>query len=254
MPTIVVDVMPKAELLDPQGKAVAGCARAARRRRLQLACASASASSSPSRARSPRRPRQGPRDRRRDPLELGDRGRRRHRGRGVSARIGVITFPGSLDDRDAQRAIRIAGGRAGRALARLARPRGRRRARAARRLQLRRLPARRCDRRTRADHGRSEGCRGQRACRCSASATGSRCSSRRICCRAGSSATRTSSSSAATSACASRTPRPPGRRDFADGPGDRHPAEERRRRVHRRGSETSTGSRARDSSRSATSA
>jgi phosphoribosylformylglycinamidine synthase I len=28
----------------------------------------------------------------------------------VTARIGVITFPGSLDDRDAQRAIRIAGG------------------------------------------------------------------------------------------------------------------------------------------------
>jgi phosphoribosylformylglycinamidine synthase len=29
----------------------------------------------------------------------------------VTARIGVITFPGSLDDRDAQRAIRLAGGR-----------------------------------------------------------------------------------------------------------------------------------------------
>jgi phosphoribosylformylglycinamidine synthase len=28
----------------------------------------------------------------------------------VTARIGVITFPGSLDDRDAQRAIRVAGG------------------------------------------------------------------------------------------------------------------------------------------------
>ena len=28
----------------------------------------------------------------------------------MSARIGVITFPGSLDDRDAQRAVRIAGG------------------------------------------------------------------------------------------------------------------------------------------------
>jgi len=28
----------------------------------------------------------------------------------VTARIGVITFPGSLDDRDAQRAVRIAGG------------------------------------------------------------------------------------------------------------------------------------------------
>jgi phosphoribosylformylglycinamidine synthase subunit PurQ / glutaminase len=28
----------------------------------------------------------------------------------VSARIGVVTFPGSLDDRDAQRAVRLAGG------------------------------------------------------------------------------------------------------------------------------------------------
>jgi len=28
----------------------------------------------------------------------------------VTARVGVITFPGSLDDRDAQRAVRIAGG------------------------------------------------------------------------------------------------------------------------------------------------
>jgi phosphoribosylformylglycinamidine synthase I len=28
----------------------------------------------------------------------------------VTARIGVITFPGSLDDRDAQRAVRVAGG------------------------------------------------------------------------------------------------------------------------------------------------
>jgi phosphoribosylformylglycinamidine synthase subunit PurQ / glutaminase len=30
----------------------------------------------------------------------------------MSARIGVVTFPGSLDDRDAQRAVRIAGGEA----------------------------------------------------------------------------------------------------------------------------------------------
>ncbi|CAG7617372.1 phosphoribosylformylglycinamidine synthase subunit PurQ [Leucobacter soli] len=30
----------------------------------------------------------------------------------MSARIGVVTFPGSLDDRDAQRAIRLAGGEA----------------------------------------------------------------------------------------------------------------------------------------------
>ena len=30
----------------------------------------------------------------------------------MSARIGVVTFPGSLDDRDAQRAVRLAGGEA----------------------------------------------------------------------------------------------------------------------------------------------
>ena len=29
---------------------------------------------------------------------------------GVTARVGVVTFPGSLDDRDAQRAVRLAGG------------------------------------------------------------------------------------------------------------------------------------------------
>src|SRR3712207_6522227 len=28
----------------------------------------------------------------------------------MSARVGVVTFPGSLDDRDAQRAVRLAGG------------------------------------------------------------------------------------------------------------------------------------------------
>src|SRR5690606_19835070 len=42
-------------------------------------------------------------------LQLRDRGRRRRRGRPVTIRIGVITWPGSLDDRDAQRAVRIAG-------------------------------------------------------------------------------------------------------------------------------------------------
>ena len=30
----------------------------------------------------------------------------------MTARIGVVTFPGSLDDRDAARAVRIAGGEA----------------------------------------------------------------------------------------------------------------------------------------------
>ncbi len=30
----------------------------------------------------------------------------------MTARIGVVTFPGSLDDRDAARAVRLAGGEA----------------------------------------------------------------------------------------------------------------------------------------------
>jgi phosphoribosylformylglycinamidine synthase len=54
-------------------------------------------------------------------------------------------LPGSLDDGDAQRAIRLAGAEPV-PLARIARPRRRRRARPAGRLQLRRLPARRRDR------------------------------------------------------------------------------------------------------------
>jgi len=36
----------------------------------------------------------------------------RHQGLGVSARIGVITFPGTLDDVDAARAVRLAGAEA----------------------------------------------------------------------------------------------------------------------------------------------
>src|SRR5690606_30238144 len=56
-----------------------------------------------------RDPRRGPSHRRRGALQLRDRRRRGHRGRRVTTRIGVITFPGSLDDRDAQRAVRIAG-------------------------------------------------------------------------------------------------------------------------------------------------
>ena len=43
-------------------------------------------------------------------------------------------------------------------------------------------------------------------CRCSASATASRCCARRACCRGRSPATRTCTSSAATSGCASRAP------------------------------------------------
>ena len=60
--------------------------------------------------------------------------------------IGVVTFPGSLDDRDALRAVTLAGARAGAALARRFRAARRRCGRAARRLLLRRLPARRSHR------------------------------------------------------------------------------------------------------------
>ena len=80
MPTIVVDVMPKAELLDPQGKAVP-------------APSPGSAWTQFSSVRIGKRFEltvdgevdddvlaDGPRDRRRDPLQLGDRGRRRRRG------------------------------------------------------------------------------------------------------------------------------------------------------------------------------
>ena len=54
MPTIVVDVMPKAELLDPQGKAVAGCALAPRRRGFHLRPDRQAVRARPSRARSTR--------------------------------------------------------------------------------------------------------------------------------------------------------------------------------------------------------
>ena len=49
-----------------------------------------------------------------------------------------------------------------------------------------------------------------RGCRCSASATASRCCARRTCCPGRSSATPACTSSAATSSCGSRTPAPPG--------------------------------------------
>ena len=45
MPTIVVEVMPKAELLDPQGKAVAGALARTGKGRVHAASASASGSS-----------------------------------------------------------------------------------------------------------------------------------------------------------------------------------------------------------------
>src|SRR5205823_3566982 len=43
-------------------------------------------------------------------VESGDRGLHRAGAVGVVTRVGVITFPGSLDDRDALRAVRAMGG------------------------------------------------------------------------------------------------------------------------------------------------
>ncbi len=82
-------------------------------------------------------------------------------------RIGVVTFPGSLDDVDAARAVRVAGGEAVAAVARRPRPARRRRGGAAGRLLLRRLPALRRDRAVRAGDDRGDRPRPRAACRCS---------------------------------------------------------------------------------------
>ena len=109
MPTIVVDVMPKAELLDPQGKAVAGAlarlgiegfggVRIGKRFELAVdgevteeVLAVARNIADEILSNSVIEDVVG--------IEVVD----------MTVRIGVITFPGSLDDRDAQRAIAVAG-------------------------------------------------------------------------------------------------------------------------------------------------
>ena len=101
---------------------------------------------------------------------------------GDAVRVGVVTFPGSLDDVDAQRAVRIGGHEAVALWHGDHDLRGRRRGRPAGRLLLRRLPALRCDLRfapvmAEVDRGRRAG-----ACRCSASATASRSSASPTCC------------------------------------------------------------------------
>ena len=125
MGSVVVDVMLKPEILDPQGQAVAGAlprlgfdqftdVRQGKRFVLDR------------RRRGHRRgARRGPRGGRDAAVQPRDRGRRLGApGRSAHAvRIGVVTFPGSLDDRDAARAVRIAGGaEAVAALARRRRP------------------------------------------------------------------------------------------------------------------------------------
>ena len=72
----------------------------------------------------------------------------------MTARVGVVTFPGSLDDRDAARAVAPGRRGAGSALARRPWPARRRCGDPARRLLLRRLPALRRDRPVRAGDGR----------------------------------------------------------------------------------------------------
>ena len=104
-------------------------------------------------------------------------------GRGPGVKFGVIRFPGTCDDVDAQ--LAAAAGRRGRAaVARRPRPAGRRRRRRPRRLLLRRLPARRRDRALRAGDGVGDRVRRTRAGSCSASATASRSSARPGCCPA----------------------------------------------------------------------
>ena len=123
----------------------------------------------------------------------------------VTARIGVVTFPGTLDDRDTQRAVRARRRRAGAALAPRQGPQAGRRGRAARRLLLRRLSARRRHLPLLAGDGDRHRAGARPACRCSASATASRCS--RVAPAAGrdARATTTCTSSAATRSCGSRT-------------------------------------------------
>ena len=120
MARVVVDVMLKPEILDPQGQAVAGAlhrlgfggvtaVRQGKRFELEVAGEVDRRGARPD-----------PRGRRHPAREPGDRGRRERDGRACVdprggerlMRVGVVTFPGSLDDRDALRAVRAAGGEA----------------------------------------------------------------------------------------------------------------------------------------------
>jgi hypothetical protein len=114
MARVVVDVMPKPEILDPQGKAVTGGARPARVSRAS-ASARASASSSRSTATSPTRswPTSTAPPRPCSPTPSSRRSTSGWTpaggGRLMAPQVGVVTFPGSLDDHDALRAVRLAG-------------------------------------------------------------------------------------------------------------------------------------------------
>ena len=182
MARVVVDVMPKPEILDPQGKAVHGAL--------------------------PRLGFEGVSDVRqgkRFELELegevtDDRLAEVHQMAETllsnpvienftvrvveRMRIGVVTFPGSLDDVDAARAVRLAGGEPVALWHGDHDLQGRRRRGAARRLLVRRLPALRRDQPLLAGDDRPGRARPAAGCRCSASATASRSSASRTCCPA----------------------------------------------------------------------
>ena len=116
MARVVVSVMPKPEILDPQGKAVhralprLGFEGDPRRPPGQALRARGRGRGHRGQAR------RDPRHRREAAVQPGDRELRGRRPRdgvdrgGPPVRIGVVTFPGSLDDVDAARAVTLAGG------------------------------------------------------------------------------------------------------------------------------------------------
>ena len=136
MARYVVDVMPKPEILDPQGKAVhgalprlgfAGVADVRQGKRFEIELEGEASDDHLEQVR------QMAEKLLSNPViedfEV------RHR-----MKVGIVTFPGSLDDVDARRAVRHRRPRGSRAVARRRRPQGGRRSGAARRLLLRRLP------------------------------------------------------------------------------------------------------------------
>ena len=157
MARVVVDVMLKPEILDPQGKAVHGAlapARLRRRRRRPPGQALRARVRGRRHRGAAGRGAQGGGDPAQQPGDRGLHGQGRR-----AVKIGVVTFPGSLDDVDARRAVEIAGGEAVALWHGDSRPAGRRRRRPARWLLLRRLPALRRDRPLRAgdDRGHRRG-------------------------------------------------------------------------------------------------
>ena len=256
MGNVVVDVMLKPEILDPQGQAVAGALPRLGLRPVHRRPAGQALRARASTARSPTRCSPPAREAADDAaLQPGHRGRRPRceaRPERAGMRIGVVTFPGSLDDRDAARAVRLAGAERGRALARRRRPARGRRRRAARRLLLRRLPALRGDRPLRAGDGPRS---------CDAAQGGlpvlGICNGFQVLCESHllpGALIRNDhrTSSAATRGCGSRTPRPTWTSRLRRGPGDRRRRSRTARAATSPTSGRSTSSRPRAGSSSAT--